>query len=74
MLPGHTMLGFGPQKEGQAVLKILHAGQNVMQTGIDTRPGQEIKDITIVIGKPPAEAARPAAAKKPAVGRPGGTP
>ncbi|MGO8753374.1 MAG: carboxypeptidase regulatory-like domain-containing protein [Thermoguttaceae bacterium] len=51
MIPGHTTFQFFPQKEGQAVLKILHAGQDILDSGIDTEPGQEIKDITIVIGK-----------------------
>ena len=51
MMPGHTTLQFFPQKEGQEVLKILHGGQDILDSGIDTKPGQEIKDITIVIGK-----------------------
>jgi hypothetical protein len=51
MMPGHTTFEFLPQKEGQEVLKILHGGQDILYSGIDTEPGQEIKDITIVIGK-----------------------
>lgn len=32
------------------ITKIPHAGQDILETGIDTKPGQEIEDITIVIG------------------------
>ena len=49
MMPGQTMLGFSPQKEGQHVVKILHGGHDVLKSGIHTKPGQEIKDVTIVI-------------------------
>ncbi len=51
MKPGHATIGFLPKKEGQKVLKILHDGQDVLKSGIETKPGQEIKDVTIVIGK-----------------------
>jgi beta-lactamase regulating signal transducer with metallopeptidase domain len=50
MMAGKTMIGFSPQKEGQKVVKILHNGQDVMKSGIVTKPGQEIKDVTVVIG------------------------
>ncbi|MBL7187884.1 MAG: carboxypeptidase regulatory-like domain-containing protein [Phycisphaerae bacterium] len=50
MMPGHTMISFSPKKEGCEVLKILHDGQNIMEAGIETKPGQEITDVTIVIG------------------------
>ena len=50
MMSGHTMLSFSPKKEGCKVLKILHDGRNVMESGIETEPGQEIRDVTIVIG------------------------
>ena len=50
MMPGHTMIGFSPNKEGQKVVKILHDGDSIMELGLDTKPGEEIKDITIVIG------------------------
>jgi len=52
MMPGHTMVGFSPKKEGCEVLKILHDGRNIMKTGLETEPGQEIGDVTIVIGTP----------------------
>ncbi len=67
MMPGQTRLSFSPLKEGQKVLKILQGGRNVMESGIDTKPGQEIKDVTIVIGT--AEATNPSgktSAEKPA--------
>ncbi len=50
MTPGHTMLDFGPKKERQKVVKVLWGGQDILKSGIDTKPGQEIKDVTIVIG------------------------
>ena len=50
MMPGHTELTFLPKKEGQKAVRILH-GRDIVKSGIDTKPGQEINDITIVIGK-----------------------
>lgn len=50
MMPGHTMITFSPMKEGYVVKEILYKGENVMETGIETKPGQEIKDVTIAIG------------------------
>ncbi len=49
MMPGHTTFQF---ESLQKIAKILHAGQDILDSGIDTEPGQEIKDVTIVIGKP----------------------
>ncbi|MGA2062367.1 MAG: M56 family metallopeptidase [Thermoguttaceae bacterium] len=51
MMPGQTKIGFSPNKEGQKVAKILYNGRDIMESGIETKPGQEIKDVTIVIGK-----------------------
>lgn len=48
--PGHTLITFSPQAEGKKVVKILHGGRDIMESGLDTKPGQEIKDVTIVIG------------------------
>jgi protein involved in polysaccharide export with SLBB domain/beta-lactamase regulating signal transducer with metallopeptidase domain len=50
LIPGHAVLDFSPQKEKQKVVKILHDGKDVTKSGFDTKPGQEIKDVTIVIG------------------------
>lgn len=50
MLPGQTTIGFLPNKERQKVVKILYDGQDIMKSGIKTKPGQEIKDVTVVIG------------------------
>lgn len=50
MMPGHTMISFYPMKERCEVLKILYKGRNIMETGLESKPGQEIKDATIVIG------------------------
>jgi len=50
-MPGHTTISFLPNKEGQEVVKILVDGQNIVASGIETKPGQEIEDVRIVIGK-----------------------
>ena len=50
MMPGQTMLSFYPKKEESEVVGIPHNGQNTMVTGIETMPGQQIGDVTIVIG------------------------
>jgi hypothetical protein len=50
MMPGHTILSFMPQKEGQKLAEIRYEGHDVKDSGIDTKPGQEIRDVTIVIG------------------------
>jgi hypothetical protein len=50
MRPGHTRIRFSPQAEGQKVIRILHDGRDIMKSGLDTKAGEEIKDITIVIG------------------------
>jgi len=52
MMPGKTIINFSPKKEGCNVLEILYNGRNIMETGIETKPGQKIKDITIVIETP----------------------
>jgi hypothetical protein len=49
--PGYTFIEFLPQKEGQKVVKILFNGQDVLKSGIETKPGEDVKDVTIVIGK-----------------------
>jgi hypothetical protein len=50
MMPGHTKITFLPNKEGQKVVKILHDGKDILVSGFNTKPGQEIKDVTIVMG------------------------
>ena len=52
MMLGHTMIGFLPNKEGQKVARILYDGRNIKESGIVSKPGQEIKDVTIVIAAP----------------------
>ena len=50
-MPGdHTMIGMSTNKERQKVVKVLYEGRDIMKSGIDTKPGQEIKDVTIVVG------------------------
>jgi beta-lactamase regulating signal transducer with metallopeptidase domain len=51
MMPGQTIIGFLPKAEGWEVKEILYNGQNIMHIGIETRPGQDINDVTIVVGK-----------------------
>ena len=52
MMPGKTIISFSPKKEGCKVLEILYNGRNIMETGLETKTGQKIKDITIVIETP----------------------
>lgn len=52
IIPGKTVFRFHPKTEGQIVKEILYNGRNIRETGLETKPGQEIKDITIVIGTP----------------------
>ncbi len=52
IIPGKTVFRFHPKTEGQIVKEILYKGRNIMETGLETSPGQEIKDVTIVIGTP----------------------
>ena len=52
MVPGETVISFRPRGKDEQVLKILYQGRNILGTGLVTEPGQEIKDVTIVIGTP----------------------
>ena len=52
MMPGKTTIGFSPKKEGQEVVEILHDGRSIKKSGIVSKPGEEIKDVRIVIGTP----------------------
>ncbi|MGO9113433.1 MAG: M56 family metallopeptidase [Thermoguttaceae bacterium] len=52
MMPGHTIFSFMPQKEGQKLAEIRYDGRNIKESGIDTKPGQKLRDVTIVIGPP----------------------
>jgi len=52
MMPGKTIISFYPKKEGCKVSEILYNGRNIKETGLETKPGQEIKDVTIVIETP----------------------
>jgi|GEM_PF-4191404 len=51
MRPGKTILRFHPKSQERVLKEILYNGQNILETGIETQPGQEIKDVTIVVGK-----------------------
>jgi hypothetical protein len=50
MIPGQTTFRLLPNKEGQRLVKILYEGRDITKSGIQTKPGQEIKDVTFVIG------------------------
>ncbi len=51
LTPGRTRFTFLPNKEGEKVAKILLDDKDILESGVATKPGQEIKDVTIVIGK-----------------------
>jgi hypothetical protein len=50
IVPGQTKIVFFPNKEHQRVTKILHEGRDILDSGIETQPGQVIDDLTIVVG------------------------
>ncbi|HUU21672.1 MAG TPA: hypothetical protein VM389_03970, partial [Phycisphaerae bacterium] len=52
MAAGPTELQFSPKAEGKAVLEILYEGKDVIEAGIETKPGERIQDVRIVIGAP----------------------
>jgi hypothetical protein len=51
MMPGPTIIDFAPKAEGWQVKEILCNGQNIMQTGIETRAGEDVDGVTIVVGR-----------------------
>jgi len=53
VMPGKTLFDFHPRaSKGEQVLKILYQGRDInrSRTGLVTESGQEIKDVTMVIG------------------------
>ena len=50
MMPGQTMMSFYPKKEKCEVVGILCNGRDIRETGIETMPGQEIKDVIVKMG------------------------
>ena len=53
MMPGKTRIQFGPRKPRGRVLKVLYNGKDIRRDPvISTQAGQEIKDVTFVIGAP----------------------
>jgi beta-lactamase regulating signal transducer with metallopeptidase domain len=52
MMPGHTVLSFHPKLDGQVVKAILYNGQDVKETGLETKPDEVIEGVTIVVGVP----------------------
>lgn len=52
VLPGRTTITFAPQKVGQKVAEIRYDGRDILKSGIDTKPGEELRDVTILIETP----------------------
>jgi hypothetical protein len=50
VMAGTSVITFMPQKQGQVVKQILYNGQDITETGLLTKPGDEIEGVTIVIG------------------------
>jgi hypothetical protein len=50
MMPGETRIQFSPRDPRGRVLEILHNGKNIKNELVSTEPGQELKDVTIVVG------------------------
>ncbi len=47
---GNTFIIFSPMIDGKATLKILHRGKDISGIGVNTEPGQKLKDVSIVLG------------------------
>jgi TonB family protein len=62
VVTGQTTIHFSPKREGREVKRILYKGQDVMQTGLPTRPGEAISDVVIVVGGAESAPVRPATA------------
>ena len=50
MIPGETEIDFRPGDTSERLLKILYQGEDISKTGLVTKAGQKIDDVTIVIG------------------------
>ena len=51
LMPGQTQIGFSPNSENKDVIEILVDGCSIKGSTIETKPGDEIKDVAIVIGE-----------------------
>ncbi len=51
LMPGKTQIGFSPKAENKDVVEILVDGCNIKGSTIKTTPGDEIKNVVIVIGE-----------------------
>jgi hypothetical protein len=51
VMPGKTFLDFHPRGQGERVQEILYQDEDTLTTGLVTQPGQEIKDVLILITK-----------------------
>jgi hypothetical protein len=51
MMPGQTQIGFFPKEQRRDVAEIRYDERDIKESGIQTKPGDEIKGVTIVIGK-----------------------
>lgn len=49
MMPGETMLRFDPKSQNTIVKAIMHNGMDIKDTGLETEPGQEIRDVKVVL-------------------------
>lgn len=49
MMPGETMLRFDPKSQNTIVKAIMHNGIDIKNTGLETEPGQEIRDVKVVL-------------------------
>lgn len=49
-MPGKTSFDFRPRGQGERLLKILYQDRDISRTGLVTEPGQDLDDVTIVVG------------------------
>lgn len=48
---GDTRIYFYPKSDGREVKSIRYEGRDIQETGLETKPGDEILDVVIVVGR-----------------------
>ncbi len=49
---GEVLIRFRPRGRGERVTKILHQGRDILKSGLTVTPGQDVTDVSIVVGRP----------------------
>lgn len=51
MLPGKTKFWFNPYTKGKKLVDILYNGQSYMDRALETKLGEDIQDVRLVMGE-----------------------